>query len=128
MKSLAIVGGAVIGLACAVRAAESGWQVTVYDPGHLEPQRGGGLVSTAASRVAAGMLGIAGESRTGDDVYLAFAEQAMSRWPEFVDRLGDDQVVEAPYSGESVRVRSIPWRFAELVPLATRPGTTPNGT
>ena len=99
MKSLAIVGGAVIGLACAVRAAESGWQVTVYDPGHLEPQRGGGqLVSTAASRVAAGMLGIAGESRTGDDVYLAFAEQAMSRWPEFVDRLGDDQVVAASSS------------------------------
>ncbi|MFJ6096098.1 glycine oxidase ThiO [Williamsia muralis] len=98
MKSLAIVGGAVIGLACAVRAAESGWQVTVYDSGHLEPQRGDGPVSTAASRVAAGMLGIAGESRTGDDVYLAFAEQAMSRWPEFVDRLGDDQVVAASSS------------------------------
>ena len=40
--------------------------------------------------------------------------------------MGDGQVVEAPYSGESVRVRPEPLRFAELVPLATRPGTTPN--
>ncbi len=40
--------------------------------------------------------------------------------------MGDGQVVEAPYSGESVRVRPVPWNFRELVPLATRPGTTPN--
>lgn len=40
--------------------------------------------------------------------------------------MGDDQMVEAPYSGESVRVRPVPWNFTELVPLATRPGTTPN--
>jgi len=40
--------------------------------------------------------------------------------------VGDGQMVEAPYSGESVRVRPVPWGFAELVPLATRPGTTPN--
>jgi cell wall-associated NlpC family hydrolase len=42
--------------------------------------------------------------------------------------MGDGQMVEAPYSGESVRVRPVPWNFAELVPLATRPGTTPNRT
>jgi len=40
--------------------------------------------------------------------------------------MGDGRVVEAPYSGEAVRTRPVPWRFAELVPLATRPGTTPN--
>ena len=40
--------------------------------------------------------------------------------------MGDGQMVEAPYSGESVRVRSVPWGYSELVPLATRPGTTPN--
>jgi glycine oxidase len=88
MKTLAVVGGAVIGLACAVRAAEYGWQVTVYEPKRHD----------AASRVAAGMLGIAGESRTGDDVYLAFAEQAMARWPAFLERLGDDRVVAASSS------------------------------
>jgi peptidoglycan DL-endopeptidase CwlO len=40
--------------------------------------------------------------------------------------MGADQMVEAPYSGESVRVRPVPWNYSELVPLATRPGTTPN--
>jgi cell wall-associated NlpC family hydrolase len=40
--------------------------------------------------------------------------------------MGDGQMVEAPYSGESVRVRPVPWGYHELVPLATRPGTTPN--
>ena len=40
--------------------------------------------------------------------------------------MGNDQMVEAPYSGEAVRVRPVPWNYAELVPLATRPGTTPN--
>jgi hypothetical protein len=40
--------------------------------------------------------------------------------------MGDGQMVEAPYSGEAVRVRPVPWNYAELVPLATRPGTTPN--
>lgn len=40
--------------------------------------------------------------------------------------MGDGQMVEAPYSGESVRVRSVPWAYSELVPLATRPGTTSN--
>jgi cell wall-associated NlpC family hydrolase len=40
--------------------------------------------------------------------------------------MGDDRMVEAPYSGEAVRVRSVPWGYSELVPLATRPGTTPN--
>jgi cell wall-associated NlpC family hydrolase len=40
--------------------------------------------------------------------------------------MGDDRMVEAPYSGEAVRVRPVPWNYSELVPLATRPGTTPN--
>jgi cell wall-associated NlpC family hydrolase len=40
--------------------------------------------------------------------------------------MGDGRMVEAPYSGESVRVRPVPWGYSELVPLATRPGTTPN--
>ena len=40
--------------------------------------------------------------------------------------MGDDRMVEAPYSGEAVRVRPVPWNYVDLVPLATRPGTTPN--
>lgn len=88
MKTLTIVGGAVIGLSCALYAAENGWEVTVYEADE----------TSAASRVAAGMLGIAGESRTGEETYLAFAEQAMSRWPAFLERLGDDRIVAASSS------------------------------
>lgn len=40
--------------------------------------------------------------------------------------LGDGRLVEAPFTGEDVRVRPVPWNYGELVPLATRPGTTPN--
>ncbi|MGE3286065.1 MAG: C40 family peptidase [Pseudonocardia sp.] len=40
--------------------------------------------------------------------------------------VGGGNMVEAPYTGEFVRVRPVPWDYEELVPLATRPGTTPN--
>jgi peptidoglycan DL-endopeptidase CwlO len=40
--------------------------------------------------------------------------------------MGNDQMVEAPYSGKPVRVQPVSWDYRELVPLATRPGTTPN--
>ena len=40
--------------------------------------------------------------------------------------MGDGQMVEAPYTGESVRVQPVQWDYRELVPLATRPGTPPN--
>jgi hypothetical protein len=40
--------------------------------------------------------------------------------------MGNNQMVEAPYSGQPVRVRPVPWNYEELVPLATRPGTAPN--
>ena len=43
--------------------------------------------------------------------------------------MGDGQMVEAPYSGESVRVRPVPWGYSELVPLATEAQTidSPDG-
>ncbi|MFP5019248.1 C40 family peptidase [Pseudonocardia phyllosphaerae] len=40
--------------------------------------------------------------------------------------LGDDKMVEAPNKDNPVRVQPMPWTYGELVPLATRPGTTPN--
>ena len=39
--------------------------------------------------------------------------------------MGNNQMVEAPFSGQPVRVRPVAWNYGELVPLATRPGTTP---
>ena len=40
--------------------------------------------------------------------------------------MGNDKMVEAPFSGQPVRVQPVSWNYRELVPLATRPGTTPN--
>ncbi|ALE75625.1 putative secreted protein [Pseudonocardia sp. Ae168_Ps1] len=40
--------------------------------------------------------------------------------------IGDDKMVEAPNKDHPVRVQPVPWDFEDLVPLATRPGTTPN--
>ena len=40
--------------------------------------------------------------------------------------IGDDKMVEAPNKEHPVRVQAVPWEFGDLVPLATRPGTTPN--
>lgn len=40
--------------------------------------------------------------------------------------LGHGQMVEAPHTGQPVRVQPVAWNYRELVPLATRPGTTPH--
>ena len=40
--------------------------------------------------------------------------------------MGDDKMVEAPNKDNPVRVQPVPWDHGELVPLATRPGTTPS--
>ena len=40
--------------------------------------------------------------------------------------LGDGKMVEAPNRNFPVRVQPVSWEFGDLVPLATRPGTTPN--
>lgn len=85
MKTLTIVGGAVIGLSCALRAAENGWEATVYEPDE-----------TSAPVAAA--CWHAGRAARVEDAYLAFAEAAMARWPAFLDRLGDDRIVAASSS------------------------------
>ncbi|MEV5648341.1 glycine oxidase ThiO [Nocardia sp. NPDC052254] len=77
MRSLAVVGGGVIGLAVAWRAAEQGWSVTIYDP----------AAGTGASWVAGGMLAPLSEGWPGEDDLLAFGAASLRRWPEFAARL-----------------------------------------
>ena len=74
-----IIGGGLIGLSSAWRAAEAGLQVTVVDP---EPARG-------ASDVAAGMLAPVTEVVYGEEDRLAFNIAAARRWPQFVADLGE---------------------------------------
>lgn len=73
-----VVGGGVIGLSCAWRAARRGARVAVLERG--EP--GGG-----ATRVAAGMLAPVGELTFGEPELLELTLAAARLYPEFVAEL-----------------------------------------
>ncbi|MDN5751427.1 MAG: C40 family peptidase [Pseudonocardia sp.] len=66
------------------------------------------------------------EMQPGDLLFYATDPSDPSTIHHVAMYIGDDKMVEAPYTGEFVRVRPVPWDHEELVPLATRPGTTPN--
>ncbi|GAB17634.1 thiamine biosynthesis oxidoreductase ThiO [Gordonia effusa NBRC 100432] len=83
--NLAVVGGGVIGLTCALRAADAGWRVTVFDAG----------VSRRASDVAAGMLGSLGEGHPGEEALLELSAASVRLWPELLRRLDDPDIVAA---------------------------------
>jgi glycine oxidase len=74
---LAVVGGGVIGLAVAWRAASAGLRVTVIDPAP-----GGG-----ASWAAAGMLAPVTEVHYGEQALLRLNLAAAARWPRFAMEL-----------------------------------------
>jgi glycine oxidase len=76
-----VVGGGVIGLSCAWRAARVGLSVGV-----LERHRPG----SGATAVAAGMLAPAGEASWGEDALLRLNLDSLRRWPEFARELESD--------------------------------------
>lgn len=75
--SVAVIGGGVIGLSVAWRAAEAGWQVTVFDP----------APATGASWVAGGMLAPLSEGWPGEGEVLEIGAASLARWPDFAERL-----------------------------------------
>ncbi|WP_433571104.1 glycine oxidase ThiO [Streptomyces sp. CA-251247] len=84
-----VVGGGIIGLVTAWRAAQRGLAVTVADP---EP--GGG-----AAQVAAGMLAAVTELHYGEQTLLALNVASAQRYPAFVAELEEA-------SGQSVGYRA----------------------
>jgi cell wall-associated NlpC family hydrolase len=66
------------------------------------------------------------QAQPGDLLFYATDPSDPATIHHVVLYMGNGQMVEAPYTGEQVRVRPVPWDYEELVPLATRPGTTPN--
>ncbi len=74
---VAVIGGGVIGLSIAWRAASRGMDVVVVDP---EPGRG-------ASWAAAGMLAPVTEVHYGEEALLALNMASCGRWPAFVEDL-----------------------------------------
>lgn len=77
-----VVGGGVIGLSVAWRAAAVGHEVTLFDPA---PGRG-------ASWVAGGMLAPVTEAWPGEEAVLELGEESLRRWPAFAERLESDAV------------------------------------
>jgi glycine oxidase len=75
-----VVGGGVIGLSCAWRAARRGARVAVLERG--EPSGG-------ATRVAAGMLAPVGELSFGEPELLELTLAAARLYPQFVAELED---------------------------------------
>ncbi|EGD53793.1 glycine oxidase ThiO [Gordonia neofelifaecis NRRL B-59395] len=82
---LSVIGGGVVGLTCALAAADSGWRVRIFDAGP----------GARAADVAGGMLGCLAEGHPGEDRLLAVARDSVARWPALLARLGDPSVETA---------------------------------
>lgn len=80
---VAIVGGGVIGLTCALALAEPGRRITVFD----EPG-----AATPASSVAGGMLAAVGEARIGEDALWDLLRRGAGAWDRLLPVLGQDVV------------------------------------
>jgi len=76
-STVAVVGGGVIGLSCAWRAASAGFVVTVHDP----------APGSGASHVAGGMLAPVTEAVPGEPEVLALGTASLRRWPDFAAEL-----------------------------------------
>src|SRR4051812_29140156 len=79
------VGGGVIGLACAWRAAQRGVRACV-----LERDR----PAAGASGVAAGMLAPVGEASWGEERLLVLNFESLGRWPGFAEQLESEAELE----------------------------------
>ncbi|MGA9634735.1 MAG: glycine oxidase ThiO [Solirubrobacterales bacterium] len=83
------VGGGVIGLASAWRAARAGARVCV-----LERDR----PAAGATGVAAGMLAPAGEASWGEDALVSLNLEALRRWSGFSERLERDSELQIGFA------------------------------
>lgn len=85
--TLAVIGGGVIGLSVARRAAQDGWSVRVHRPGPVGP------ATVGASWVAGGMLAPHSEGWPGEQHLLQIGLQSLQLWRNgFRDGLPDDVV------------------------------------
>jgi glycine oxidase len=76
---VAVIGGGIIGLAIAWKAAESGLHVVVIDP----------APGSGASHVAAGMLAPVGEAQWGEEPLVEVSLRSAGAWPTFAKELED---------------------------------------
>jgi cell wall-associated NlpC family hydrolase len=127
------VAGAAIQFALAEVGKPYVWGATgpaTYDCSGLmlAAFRAAGITLPRVSRqqfLAGGHLPVR-QAQAGDLLFYAYDPTDPATIHHVMLYMGNDQMVEAPYSGENVRVQPVRWDYRELVPLATRPGTTPN--
>src|SRR5437763_6182695 len=87
-RDLAVVGGGVIGLAVAWRAARRGLRTVVLERDD---------VGAGASGVAAGMLAPSCEATFGEEQLLALNLRSAGRWVDFAVELADEAGVDPGY-------------------------------
>jgi len=85
---VAVIGGGLVGLASAWRAAQRGARVVLLERGELAGQ---------ASRAAAGMLAPAAEADLGERALLDLSLRASARWPAFAAELEDATCADVGY-------------------------------
>ncbi|MDT7711683.1 MAG: glycine oxidase [Pseudonocardiales bacterium] len=107
-SGVAVVGGGVIGLSCAWRAARAGFAVTVYDP----------APGSGASRVAGGMLAPVSESVPVEPEVFALGEASLQRWPDFAAELAAEGTDPRLRTGGTLVVALDPGDRAELDRIA----------
>lgn len=79
-----VIGGGIIGLACADELARSGHDVRVCDP----------APGSGATYAAAGMLAPAGEAWFGQEPLLRLGQDSLARWPGFAESLQERSGVD----------------------------------
>jgi glycine oxidase len=87
VKTVAVIGGGIVGLSIAWRLAARGCPVTVYDP----------APGTGASHVAAGMLAPVGEAYFGETDLVALMRESARRWPAFAAELAGQTGLDVGY-------------------------------
>ncbi|MGC5780403.1 glycine oxidase ThiO [Methylobacterium sp. NFXW15] len=95
---VAIVGGGLIGLACAWRLAARGLAVTVIERD---------TIGCGASLAATGMLAPAAEHEPGSDPLLPLAMDSLARWPGFRDDLEAASGLSIDYRPDGTLVLAI---------------------
>lgn len=85
-RRVAVIGGSVIGLACAWSLARSGLaaEVVIHEPDDSGPD---GVPTGGASWVAGGMLAPFSEAWPGEESVFALGVTSLRLWPEFLEAL-----------------------------------------
>jgi glycine oxidase ThiO len=85
-----VVGGGVVGLSVAWRAARRGYAVTVADP----------APGSGASHAAAGMLAPVSEVTYTEEPLLRLGLASLARWPEFAAELSGEAGIDVDYRAD----------------------------